>query len=125
MTDLSTLTPEGFLATLDEILYEYGGDYNYFTAHDLPIGQCFYVINDQPACIIGVALHKLGVSIDYLKKEGQGETYNYNAYVLLRKLRASEAVLDIASKVQWDQDSGKDWGLAVENGRSCYRRYYK
>lgn len=71
--------------------------------------QCRYVHGDAPGCLIGQALHFLGVPLaDLVMFEGE------NAITLLRELTyTSEPIRRWASRVQDYQDSEATWAESV------------
>lgn len=76
---------------------------------------CLYVHGDEPGCIVGAALHRLGVPLDVLSAyEGEG------ASTLLHYLNddgvtsVSDDVRQRVSNVQRDQDGREPWAKAVK-----------
>jgi hypothetical protein len=74
---------------------------------------CRYVRADveEPACLIGVALFKLGVTLDQLR-EAEGQT---GGAVVFHFFPDAPLVLLVAiDRAQSYQDEGKTWGEALE-----------
>lgn len=76
-------------------------------------GECVYVLNLEPACIVGLALHNLGITIDRL--------YDYEAHrnTNIADIAQSftndfdidsNAALSELNKIQENQDLGISWG---------------
>lgn len=83
------------------------------------VSSCLYVhpatdtTPATPGCIIGTALHVLGISLDDLSRvEGTG-AYSAINNVLPFEDYVSNSVLEWARTVQMRQDSGKTWAKAV------------
>jgi hypothetical protein len=110
---------ESALRALDECVAERGADYTYKPAY----GACFYWDSktNSPDCLIGMALHKLGVSADILI---YGDTLTF--YLFAGRLRHSgiavitNDAIAVLRRAQAEQDCGKPWGYAVEQARSVY-----
>lgn len=110
-------------AAVEAAIQEKGADYVYVKPNDVftdpDKGDCLYVHNDQPGCIVGNVMHRLGVPLETLRRhEGS------NAWTLIDSL-ALEGVLDISEwsramldSTQCSQDRSKRWAEAVAYGRS-------
>lgn len=76
-------------------------------------GECVYVLNLEPACIVGLALHNLGVTIDRLYDyEAHGNT---NIADIAQSFTNdfdidSNAALSKLNNIQENQDGGVSWG---------------
>lgn len=76
-------------------------------------GECVYVLNQEPACIVGLALYNLGVTIDRLYDyEASGNT---NIADIAQSFTNdfdidSNAALSKLNNIQENQDSGVPWG---------------
>lgn len=75
---------------------------------------CFYQVNSQPACIVGVALHELGFSIRKLEKLDD----NYGCIDTALRLENTWFELDgrqeEIARIQMEQDEGHSWSEAVQ-----------
>lgn len=114
VTDLPPLveqTPDQIvLRHLDDIVKEYGADYRYPHIH----GK--YAVNGKPACLIGVLLHRLGMSIEDL------DLFDSQLFcVITCRQNVQRALGDISnemkdalSEMQYSQDHLKPWGYCVD-----------
>ncbi|MFE2075215.1 hypothetical protein [Streptomyces misionensis] len=79
-------------------------------------GSCFYVHVDEdgqeePGCIVGTVLHRLGVPLAELKeKEGLGSTAAVRGLALRPSL--SLTTVGVLRDIQMRQDRGASWGEA-------------
>jgi len=104
------ITEENFTRAMEEAVRERGEGYCYQEDYDGP--NCKYQVDGQPACLIGLALDKLGVPYD--------ESWEHNgASDVLGRLRASGRVMVAAHAAQRFQDIGHPWGAALE----AYKKY--
>lgn len=93
--------------------------YNYVYESD-EFGTCRYEMNDEPSCIVGTVLHLLGVSISDLKSLdcAEGGT-DANLGVGISRLTQEGRLIctdeqkDILSNLQFDQDAGITWTVAL------------
>lgn len=76
---------------------------------------CNYVIEDQAACIVGVALNELGMSIDRLKE--LDNRYGAIGTVLVSldggEIECDGMEIEIRKAQLW-QDKGMPWGECIE-----------
>lgn len=135
MTDLSLaanrrpITIEAFTAAIEAAVQERGpefiypkGEYGWRTLIGRPAGPshdvtCLYVRTDadEPACIIGAALHQLGYPLAYLRRfEGD------DGRDVLRMAieNVDERLVSAARAAQDHQDNGFTWGEALDVYRS-------
>jgi hypothetical protein len=108
------ITQEKFMSALRDAVAEKGDDYVY-SRLDGYVGTCLYVHDDEPGCIMGNALHRMGVSLDQLgDKEGEGIT-SVLEYLHNRGIIGDYPSLDLEklSSIQAAQDCGSTWGKAV------------
>ena len=82
------------------------------------VDLCEYVIHDEPACIVGVAMYEMGASIDTIKDMSQyGDIASVMKYADIRgtgeKLFIMDGMEDEISNIQAAQDTGVQWGKAV------------
>lgn len=112
-------TVEQLTAAMREAVAERGADFVYpkgqagWTYNQYGVSLCRYVRSDveEPACLIGVVLHKLGVSLGQLSGfEGD------NSYAVVPALFPdSPLFLERAlAAAQSAQDNGRTWGVALQ-----------
>jgi hypothetical protein len=105
---METLTAKDreFIAALRAVVAEFGPDHVYERGAG---GACEYVRDDQPSCLIGQALHRIGVDLDFLdEREGNG------ASDVMRDVRGfSTIVMFGADDAQGAQDNFYTWGEAL------------
>lgn len=122
-----TLTDTQVLATLIEVAGE-----NPEKVYEVPAimadewGSCFYVHHNEDGtqsagCIVGQVLHRLGVSLENLKK---AETYGASAAVGLAGVDGlSERMKDFLRSVQRKQDDGHTWGDSLTLAQAAYPEF--
>lgn len=84
------------------------------------VAMCAYQLNGSPACLVGRALHELGVDIETLVEFDGGEDPIFSEEIKqvvkdnpdLFRIDDPEA-LEFLEEVQHNQDSGLPWGDAV------------
>ncbi len=121
-----TITYQDALAALRAAVAEKGEDYVYEkVGADDGINSCVYKTeNNEPSCIVGNALVRLGVPIRSLPSPRGLQTnakalLGYTAYYsrpALRGVRATVFAANLFDSVQVLQDEGMPWGEAVEQG---------
>ncbi len=86
---------------------------------------CFYIQDGCPSCLIGCALHDLGVKKTILSQLDKGGRYNIPCAVLddgfartlaLNSWSIDYNALQFAAKVQDYQDEGVPWNQCYEVG---------
>lgn len=105
-----------FKELLKSIVAERGEEYCYSNASTR--AECFYhptvrINGHITRCIIGEALHRLGVDDEKLKQLSQ--TFG-PARRVLEELGFDQDVVVYAGRVQRAQDAGKSWGEALLQG---------
>jgi hypothetical protein len=108
------ITQEKFMSALRDAVAEKGDGYVY-SRLDGYAGMCLYVHDDGPGCIMGNALHRMGVSLEFLSSaEGEGIT-SVLEYLYCRGIIGDYSTLDLErlSSIQAAQDCGSTWGKAV------------
>lgn len=120
-----SVTKNEVLAKLEEAVAENGADHT---------AECKYARNNQPHCIAGVVLAKLGASVSQLSEMdwGFGSLSEYEPEELgIEKIEEATGVeLDVdayntLAQAQLVQDSGyvqvsnKSWGTALEVAREA------
>jgi hypothetical protein len=112
------------IALLEECVTERGEAYSY--TKEFGEDVCKYVKDGKPACLIGLALTKVGVPINYLESfdsglmtvktvfesERQEDWLNIHDYVTI-----DLEGLHVLSRAQTLQDFGYTWGIALERAR--------
>lgn len=79
---------------------------------------CVYADGDQPSCLIGQVLFRLGVSVRQLQafdSEGADAGASSAASAVLRNLGFPEKVAQAARVAQAAQDVGLTWGAALHD----------
>lgn len=113
------ITYDTALAALKAAVEEKGADYKYEPplADDDGDDVCVYVHNGAPSCLVGHALHSLGVSLSDLSTHGDRRLNNVHRLLIEladRGIAVSSAVTEhLFSTVQGAQDSGIPWGEAL------------
>lgn len=102
-------SPDEVLALLEEVVAEYGEDYVY-PGHNTT-GGCVYTKDGAPSCLVGHALTRLGVPVDFLSEHNDFAVSN------IQRLTMDEEVLDMLQTAQETQDIGCTWGHALEDAR--------
>lgn len=74
-------------------------------------GSCFYVHGNEPGCIVGHALHRLGVPLETLK-EHESDAARAPLNDLFPEV--TEGAMDLVDSVQYLQDRGEPWGEAIK-----------
>ena len=102
------ITDEQFIQAMHDVV-KGREDYVY----EFPDGpfSCVYVDSENnPSCLIGHALIKCGVGIEFFT-----DTYNLeSAASLLPKFKLSKKVVRAAEEAQEAQDNAETWGDALE-----------
>lgn len=116
------LTYDRALELLREVVAEVGEDHVY----DPPEGEdgCLYVHGDGPGCIVAHVMVRAGVSLEELRSvelstplaDGTGP---YGPGALWARWGDRDA-LRLLFLVQEEQDSGRTWGEAVDNGVALF-----
>lgn len=103
-----------FIDAIRAIVAETGEDHVYERIDDGndPHRSCWYVHDGQPSCLIGRALHRIGVPLDLLaRNEGT------SALSLMEDIGGFSYTVrlaaDLAQDVQDGQDKGNTWGDAL------------
>ena len=121
------ITTEKMLGALEKVVEEAGRDYTY-PLEDLAAfnDSCRYVIDGRPACIVGRALHRLGVPIEDLSQVEDESAYRAIELLVNRGTVTVDGIGpgDVASAAQSVQDRSpkwtaarRDWGHALEMAR--------
>jgi hypothetical protein len=116
MTDVIEINKERAIELLEQAVAERGEDFVYYNAYQenyANYGACRYQIDGEPACLVGLALAKAGVSPEGLNLlEGSGIT---NSYTLNRpqNLKITPDALAVFQVAQDTQDNDGPWGEAL------------
>lgn len=82
-----------------------------------------YVVNDQPACLIGVALTHADLTVDeLLSMEGSGIRLAWNRVF---RLDLTNGAIEVFVTAQCVQDACETWGTALKNARRTHNRLRK
>jgi hypothetical protein len=111
------ITDEAAIKGMRDAVAERGKDWSYprgkdgwvTSSHSGDPGS-LYVRTDEDSCgcLVGLALHKAGVPLQWMKaREGD------SALGLLTELGISKGVAHAANHAQMAQDSGSSWGRAL------------
>ncbi len=122
---MTTITRESFSEAIEAAVAERGPDFIYplewkeeFPGNDDPTAlRCVYFKEGVgPACIIGVALDKLGVDVEKI--------VNSDASTILSALGATDlGLLRAADLAQNQQDLGRPWVDALADYQETLERY--
>lgn len=123
-----TITKADALRALEEAVAERGEDYVY----ESPKGEeCFYQVSGAPSCGVGLALTKLGVTIDDLvaldtgssngkpvSASPKGQNGDDLGHVLFdRGIVVDVEAQEVFAAFQYSQDSFDSWGDALNDAR--------
>ena len=84
-------------------------------------GRCNYERNGEPSCIVGHAMHRLGVStFDLREFDASGDSAIEDIIEANQDLfdRDDKLSMELLIDAQNSQDQGLPWGLAVSQRRS-------
>jgi hypothetical protein len=112
---------ERVVETAKMVVAERGADYVYKRpTNTFGVPTCLYVDvdRDQPSCLVGHVLHRLGVPLETLKSADQ---FSFPATDVCHDLLGGSAFDDgeishFLDAVQSRQDIGRTWGEALQNG---------
>jgi hypothetical protein len=116
-TKLKELTAEDISRFLDNAVARRGADYNYRDHHVM----CRYVIDGQPACIVGdILINDVGLDPQILETD----ELNSSSSDLVLDVLTEQGLIDIKddaltmlSVAQDMQDRHEPWGAAVEEAK--------
>lgn len=107
------------MSLLERAVAEKGADYVYERDE---VGRCAYFNQDgSPSCLVGHILHYKGVTIDDLKdsrawrEDGMNANASVAALIDSGVLDAPYSAATLLRNAQINQDSGFEWGRAVED----------
>jgi hypothetical protein len=110
---------ERVVETAKMVVAERGEDYVYEGPGDVRgNGMCRYVYRDQPSCLVGHVLYRLGVPLETLKSaDGVSFAATDVCSDLLRGSAFDDGEIgDFLDAVQSRQDIGETWGNALQHG---------
>lgn len=122
---LHGVTAQQVAETARAVVQEFGEGYVYTPPADDPRadedGICLYVNDGKPSCIVGHIVHRLGVPLEVLRREGDlhldpkvsHEPMTLSAGFLLPKLGAPDHVTAALNAGQIAQDTRETWGTAL------------
>lgn len=132
-------TPTKVIALLDEIRQERGDDYKYETRSyrdedgDLRGGVCDYVRNGEASCIVGTALAKIGVPLEWLHQfdqdsEVEGSSSQGAGAVLERlenvaSVNISTDTIRLMEEAQGSQDNGYPYETVMDTVTNYAQRW--
>ena len=121
-----TFTVEDVLREMRAVVKEYGEDYVYkFPSGTEWHGQCVYVSDDKPSCLIGHVVMRLAPDkIEDLKwaDKGYGGTAADQLLNFLGEDFWTPEAGDVATAAQEYQDEGHPWGAALEKAERAASR---
>lgn len=108
------------IATLRELVQ--GNEDFVYEPHDN--GLCTYVHNGQPDCLVGQALHKLGVPLDALERIQDGDTFDPAGIgeVSDDTFELTPLATSLLAEAQRYQDTGYPWHDALQVAEGWYGR---
>lgn len=110
-----TITLEQVRETLKSVVEDFGRDTKYAIRYEEITGEeydndstCRYQLGGTPACIVGVALHRLGVPLEPQWDKGLGLTADFLPVPL------TDDALEYLRIAQSKQDAHFTWGYAYD-----------
>ena len=83
------------------------------------VGKCNYERNGQPSCIVGHAMHRLGVSTFDLREFDAAEDSAIGDIIMMNPDmfdKDDKLGMELVIEAQDNQDQGVPWGQAVAKG---------
>lgn len=101
--------------------YVYRSPEGYDTSN--PEYYCAYTHNGCPDCLIGVCLHKAGVTVEQLAHLPENRVYDQEVRALLAGYGypLDSAAVEVLGEAQISQDSGEPWGKALATAERTYK----
>ena len=104
-----TIDSHAAFDAMADVVFDYGPDYVYPLASQ---ARCVYTVDGEPSCLVGHALHRLGVSIADL------ETMDAAGFGAIMVVDVPGATLvgdarEVFGQAQMAQDAGRTWGNAL------------
>lgn len=119
-----TIDANRAIELLREARDERGSEYVY--APDKNSIKCSYLngTGEKPGCIIGLALHNAGVSLDTLKEIDRYGRIDMVCRMLTQEevnFKLSNQAIKIFQQAQTIQDIDGNWGMAVEEAEKVWQ----
>lgn len=120
MAEQVTITKEDALRALREAVAEKGAEYVYELENDLD--SCKYVKDGEASCLVGNALHRLGVPIEVLTELDYAYLGNTSATIdqtaaldvlMAHSVTLSSEAVTALQNAQRSQDRTDTWGKAL------------
>ena len=120
------------ILSLRAVVFEKGADFTYcnpaWTEEDLSTGftRCLNFHGDEPGCIVGHVLAKLGLTPELARELGIAEgAAVYDACMRLTSelnfpWEFTMSAVNVLGTAQRFQDEHKTWGFALERAEECY-----
>jgi hypothetical protein len=123
MTETIFIDQARALKLMDQAVEERGGSFVYydqFAESYREYGTCRYQVDGQPACLVGLALSKAGLTVEELELlEGSSIQASYEQGRLpAERLEITHEALKVLELAQTLQDNDATWGEALESARS-------
>lgn len=105
------------IATLRELAQ--GNEDFVYTKHDR---ACLYVHDGQPDCLVGQALHKLGVPLDALERIQDGDAFETTAIDVVTDdaFELTDGAVRVFKAAQAEQDNRQRWADALRAAEAWY-----
>lgn len=125
MSALPVITLDNVLDLLEKAVQTRGPDYRYRGQYEDV--TCKYEKDGAPSCLVGVALHIAGVSVDELTAMDKSLEPGMGPHWLEENtdnlpISISESATMVLSQAQATQDIGYTWGEALERAKQEHRR---
>lgn len=120
------------MRAMREAVNEFGENYVYENSGEP--GQCVYVLNGAPSCLVGHALHKLGVSLEFLREmdDGSEELAGSVPASSVALVLGGRHIANITEKArmafmeaQGMQDEGNEWGYSLDRTRELLSGFHE
>jgi hypothetical protein len=112
------VTTEQVYRTAREVVAE-KPDYVYINPMGARAGDganCYYVHGNEPGCVVGAVLHRLGVPLEELAR-----FESTNGYIVSATLTNMEdRTASFLRKLQWYQDNGRNWLTALSDAEATF-----
>jgi hypothetical protein len=110
------------LVLLEESVKERGENFVYYNAYQDSYNlydACRYQVDDQPACLVGLALAKAGLTVEELGAlEGMSISNSYGMRAVPReRLEITDDALRVLATAQTVQDNDHAWGDALQTAK--------
>ena len=113
--NFAAITEDQYFEALESAVAERGEGYTY----DGPSG-CVYEHNNQPSCLIGLAVTKLGAPIELLKEWDECRNVEGSGITDVAPVGMPDKVVKFYAAAQRAQDDGDTWGEALGAAERLY-----